>query len=179
MWLCRPLSGGTAFSVRARVRWPEPSASRREVLEPRMQRQGERSLQLELADRSCVDGLLDGSVNPLADQNLTGRGMSTQPRGKVCHRAKGAVVIAALEADPAKRCITRFDSDPEAEFRAPPSPSLRQLGEPFLGGEREPDRLNLVIFDVDWVVEEHHHSVTRKVFECAVVERISSPSTAW
>jgi hypothetical protein len=44
--------------------------------------------QIEFPDGSHVDGVLDGPVDVLTDQDLSCRGDGTEPRGKVRHRPK-------------------------------------------------------------------------------------------
>jgi hypothetical protein len=74
-----------------------------------------------------------------------------------------SVVIPTFEANPAERRVTRLDSDPEGELRTAFLPHPRQLRESLLGGERKPDRLELMVIDSERVVEEHHHAVAREV----------------
>ena len=49
--------------------------------------------------------------------------------------------------------------------------AARELLEPLLRGEREPDRRELVVVDRDGVVEEDHDAVAREVLERAAVGR--------
>ena len=49
------------------------------------------------------------------------------PVGEIRHRPERAVVVAAFEADPAERCITRLDPDPEPELGSVLSPLVGQL----------------------------------------------------
>src|SRR5207253_9418389 len=64
---------------------------------------------------------------------------------------------------------TRRSSDPEGELRTAFLPHPRQLRESLLGGERKPDRLELMVIDSERVVEEHHHAVAREVLKRPMV----------
>jgi len=125
--------------------------------------------QLELAEGVRIDCLFDSPEDSLADQDLTRASVRAETGGEVCHGSERAVVISAFEADPAERRVTRLDSDSETQLNPPLPPQQRQLREPLLGGERKPDSLELVFFDHERVVEEHHHAIAREVFERPVV----------
>src|SRR5262245_32630315 len=71
--------------------------------------------------------------------------------------------------------MTSFDSDPEAKVDAALLPAARKLREPLPGCEREPDRLELVFFDGDRIVEEHHYTVAGEVLQRPVVCRDQLP----
>ena len=125
--------------------------------------------QLELTEGVRIDCLFDSPEDSWADQDLTRASVRAETGGEVCHGSERAVVISAFEADPAERRVTRLDSDSETQLNPPLPPQLRQLRESLLGGERKPDSLELVLFDHERVVEEHHHAVAREVFERPLV----------
>src|SRR5437899_2750204 len=84
-------------------------------------------LQIELANESRLDLVLDSSEDPLTDQDLTSRGLGAKPGGEVRHWPERSVVIPTFEANPAERRVTRLDSDPEGELRTAFLPHPRQL----------------------------------------------------
>ena len=98
-------------------------------------------------------------------------GLRAQPRGEVRDRPDRGVVVAALEADPAERRVAGLDSHAQPELGSALAPGLGESREPLLRGEREPDRLELVVGDGDGVVEEDHHAVAREVLERSLVRR--------
>ena len=88
--------------------------------------------QLKLAEGSRIDGFFDSPDHGLADQDLTRRGVRAEPGGKVRHRPERTIVIAAFEADPAKRRVTCLDSASKAEVCSTLPAHLRQFREPPL-----------------------------------------------
>ena len=95
--------------------------------------------------RAVSTASFDGSEDALADENLAAVGVGAETGGEVCHRADGSVVVAPLEADPAKRRVPGLDPDPEPELDPPLSPRGRELVEPLVGGKCKPDCPQLVI----------------------------------
>src|SRR5688500_9828265 len=73
------------------------------------------AVELQFAHRCGLDGFLDRGVDARPDEYLAGRGSRAQPRGEVRNRPDRAVVVSPLEADPAQRCVSGLDPDPETE----------------------------------------------------------------
>src|SRR5262249_46336312 len=64
------------------------------------------ALQLESADRGCLDDLLDLGEHALPDDDLPRLRGVAEARGEIEDAADRAVVVAPLEADPPDRGIT-------------------------------------------------------------------------
>src|SRR5262245_42599439 len=128
-------------------------------------------LELQLADRLGLDAALHGRPQARPDQDLPGHGERAQPRREVCHRPERAIVVAALESDPAERRVAGLDPHAEGELRSTAAPARRQLLEPLAECEREADRLQLVVLDRHRVVEEHHDAVSRELLQRAAMLR--------
>src|SRR5207244_1202196 len=67
--------------------------------------------------------------------------------------------------DPAERRVPRRDANTESELVAALPPSPRHFSEALPHRERHAQRLQLVTFDRQRIVEEDHHPVAREVFE--------------
>ena len=76
-----------------------------------------------------------------------------------------AVVVAALEPDPAHRRVAGRDPHPDLQDVAAPPPLLADLGEALPDRDREPDRARRVVVLELRVVEEHHEPVAGEVLE--------------
>ena len=61
---------------------------------------------------------------PLGEEDLAGRRFAAQPGGEDDRVADAAIVVAALEADPAHRRVARRDPDADLENVAPTAPLL-------------------------------------------------------
>ena len=127
------------------------------------------ALELELARRRRLDGCLHRRKEPLADQDLAGRRLGAEPRGEIRHRAEHAVVVAAFEPDSTERGVAGLDADSEPQLRSTLAPQQRELLEPLLSCQREPDGLKLVVCHGDRIVEEHHDPIACEVLQRPVV----------
>ena len=111
------------------------------------------ALHAEFADRLRVDALLDLSEGALAHLDLTGLGLASKACREVGHRADGAVVVAALEADAAERRVARRDpaAEPELVTALPLCRDLRFHA--VADRDRHPHRAKGVIVDRRGVVD--------------------------
>jgi len=111
------------------------------------------ALHAELADRLRVDALLDLSEGALAHLDLTGLGLASKACREVGHRADGAVVVAALEADAAERRVARRYPAAKPEL-VTALPSCRDLRfHAVADRDRHPHRAKGVIVDRRGVVD--------------------------
>ena len=78
---------------------------------------------MKTLERKLTGGLgghrrFDGGLDLAVDQDLPVLGIRAQPSREIDHRADGAVVEPALEADAPERGISMRDADAEAELMA-------------------------------------------------------------
>src|SRR5918995_2143597 len=97
--------------------------------------------------------------------------MGAESRCEVRRRPERAVVESALEADPAQGRVPRLDPYAERQIDTTLAPAGGQRGESSLSGQRQPDGLELVPADGQWIVEEDHDSIAREVLKGALVRR--------
>ena len=71
-------------------------------------------LQLELAHRLDLHGVLDLRQHPRTDEDLSRLGFIAKARGDIGYRPDGGIVEAALEADGAERSEAVRNADAEA-----------------------------------------------------------------
>src|SRR5262245_45745624 len=127
------------------------------------------ALELALAGRLGVDRAVDRRVRPLGNEDLARYRLAAQPRGEDDRVADAAVVVAALEPDPAHRRVSSREPDPDLEDVAAPSPLLADLPEALADRDRQPDRASRVVVLELGVVEEHHDPVAGEVLERSLV----------
>ena len=118
---------------------------------------------------SDLDQPVDLVVRPGTEQDLPIRRCGAQPRRCDHGRSDHAVVVPALEADPAERREPRGDADAEAEDVPAPRPGVRELGEPIAHRDGHPHRSKDVVVLEHRIVEEDHHPVAGEVLERAGV----------
>ena len=76
-------------------------------------------LQLELAHRLDLHGVLDLHQHPRTDEDLSRLGLIAKARGDVGYRPDSGIVEASLEADCAERGKSVRDADTEANVVPP------------------------------------------------------------
>ena len=81
-------------------------------------------LQLRLANRSGVNGVLNRCVYAWSEEDLRSPGSGAEPRVQVGYGSESTVVVATLEADPTERRVPRLDADAKGELAATLSPQL-------------------------------------------------------
>ena len=113
--------------------------------------------------------VLDRGERPRRDEDLVGLRLAAQPRGEDDRVAHAAVVVAALEPDPAHRRVAGRDPDSDLQDVAAPAPLARELHEPLAHRDRHAHRARGVIRLEHRVVEEGHEPVAREMLERAFV----------
>src|SRR5215207_77994 len=129
------------------------------------------ALQAEVEDRLASDVLVDRRVCLLAEQDLAGSRDIAQPRREDDDLADRAVLVAALEADPAERRVARRDPDPQAELVAPLPPTFCKRREALAQRQCGSDGGELVVLDRRGVVEKRHQPVACEVLNRPLVGR--------
>ena len=76
------------------------------------------SLQLELADQLDLDFVLDLSVEPLGNEDLTRGSFVREPRREIRYGADRRIVEAPLEPHLTARCVAERDAGAEVEVVA-------------------------------------------------------------